>query len=142
MRIWELGIRNWELRIGNRELGIENRELGVGKGSVHYIGGNFVLGGTALECYASEATALSRTVSSRVVFFGQESGTGMAMSSSYGISWSSNAAGSGDCFTNRDLFLLRDGAGILGDYRDWETQPTPKPSASIIHLPAQPTLNG
>ena len=86
----------------------------VGKGSVHYIGGNFVLGGTALECYNSEATALSRTVSSRVVFFGQESGIGMAMSSSYGISWSSNAAGSGDCFTNRDLFLLRDGAGILG----------------------------
>ena len=86
----------------------------IGKGSVHYIGGNFVNGGTALECYNSEATALARTVSSRVVFFGQESQVGMAMSSSYGISWSSNAAGSGDCFSNRDLFLLRDGAGILG----------------------------
>ena len=86
----------------------------IGKGSVHYIGGNFVNAGTALECYVSEATALSRTVSSRVVFFGQESSVGMAMSAGYGISWSSNAAGSGDCFQNRDLFLLRDGAGILG----------------------------
>lgn len=86
----------------------------IGKGSIHYIGGNFVNAGTSLECYFSEAAALSRTVSSRVVFFGQESSVGMAMSAGYGISWSSNSAGSGDCFASRDLFLLRDGSGVLG----------------------------
>ena len=85
----------------------------IGKGGVHYLGGHFNLGGSALECYSSEATALARNVSSRVVFFGQESSVGMAMASGYGISWSSNAAGSGDCFLNRDTFILRDAAGTL-----------------------------
>ena len=86
----------------------------IGKGNVHYIGGVFNVAGNAFEAYNSEATALTRTTTSRVIFFGQESGVGMAMASSYSLSWSSNAAGSGDCFANRDLFLLRDGAGILG----------------------------
>ena len=45
----------------------------IGKGNVHYIGGVFNVAGNAFEAYNSEATALTRATTSRVIFFGQES---------------------------------------------------------------------
>lgn len=69
-------------------------------------------GSVGLECYLNDADAISRTTSSRSTIVGS-TGAGIRVSSNYGISWSSNAAGSGDCNSTPDLFVLRGAAGTV-----------------------------
>ena len=71
-----------------------------------------ILGQSGLQCYTSQSPSVSENTSSRAILLGAVA-SGLRMSSGYSINWSSSAAGSADAFSNLDIGLARNSAGVL-----------------------------
>lgn len=78
-----------------------------------------VTSGLAFERYAaSPGSALTRTITDRALMFY----IGIFIASDYELKWSSNMAGSGDCFAATDLILGRDAADVFAQRRTTNAQ--------------------
>lgn len=70
------------------------------------------LGQSGLQCYTSQSPSVTENTSSRVILLGAVA-SGLRMASGYSINWSSSTAGSADAFSNLDIGLARNSAGVL-----------------------------
>jgi hypothetical protein len=71
-----------------------------------------ILGASGLQCYTTQTLSVSENTSGRAILLGGVA-SGLRMASGYSINWSSSAAGSGDSFSNLDVGLARNSAGVL-----------------------------
>jgi hypothetical protein len=74
-----------------------------------------------IECYSSNDSAMSRTVSARCNMLGSVS-SGLRLSSGHAVSWSSNNGSTADVFQNNDLFILRDATNTLAQRNSTNAQ--------------------
>lgn len=96
---------------------LQFRRSNTNLGTINYLGRCngfelFSCGGSGLQLYTNQGGSSTENTTVRSVLLGDVA-TGLRMSSGYQIAWSSSSAGSGDAFSNNDLIIRRDAAGIL-----------------------------